>query len=183
MGPGGAKEQQSGGGSNGPSDAASTSGGFYFCSESRHSVDAKKRVFLPKRFQQGLPLDADGNRVAVLTRGLDGCLFLFPEFGLERALQRMNTEAFAPKDMRKLQRMFFSFASRVNLDASGRLLLPEKLRTLAGIQGEVVMVGVMDRIEVWAAERWDTFAASNEDAFDELEQLLTGEPGAGGLES
>lgn len=145
-----------------------------FCGDSRHQVDAKKRVFLPKRFQNGLPLDADGNRVAVLTRGLDGCLFLFPEFGLERALLRMNTEAFAPRDMRKLQRMFFSNASRLNLDASGRLLLPEKLRELAGIRDEVVMVGVMDRVELWAADRWEAFESTNADAFDELEDLLTG---------
>ena len=171
MAPGGTKGHEAG------ADPQGSSGAFVFCGDSRHAVDAKKRVFLPKRFQQGLPLDADGNRVAVLTRGLDGCLFLFPEFGLERALQRMNTEAFAPKDMRKLQRMFFSFSSRVNLDASGRLLLPEKLRTLAGIEGEVVMVGVMDRVELWSAERWDAFAADNEDAFDELEDLLTGESG------
>jgi MraZ protein len=155
-------------------------GAFVFCGDSRHTVDGKKRVFLAKRFQQGLPLDPEGNRVAVLTRGLDGCLFLFPEFGLERALQRMNTEAFAPKDMRKLQRMFFSFSHRVSLDASGRLLLPEKLRKLAGIEKEVVAVGVMDRIELWAAERWDAFAAENEDAFDDLEDLLTGDSSANG---
>lgn len=145
-----------------------------FCGDSRHSVDAKHRVFLPKRFQADLPLDEDGARVAILTRGLDGCLFLFTEGGLEQALERMDTEAFAVADARKVQRLFFSYTSRVILDASGRLLLPEKLRKLAGIQKEIVMVGVRQRVEIWAAERWDAFEAENGEAFDELEDVLTG---------
>ena len=145
-----------------------------FCGDSRHTVDPKSRVFVPKRFQQDLPLDAEGNRNAILTRGLDGCLFLFPESGLERALSRMDTEAFAKAEQRKLQRLFFSFTARVTLDASGRLLIPEKLRKLAGIEREVVMVGVVDRVEVWAADRWDKFEQDNENSFDELEDVLTG---------
>ena len=150
-----------------------------FCGDSRHTVDAKKRVFLPKRLQQGLPLDEDGNRVAILTRGLDGCLFLFSEEGLARALKRMDTEAFAGPEHRKLQRLFFSYTSRVTLDASGRLLLPEKLRALAGIDREVVMVGVVDRVEIWASERWDAFETENEHAFERLESVLTGTRASG----
>jgi MraZ protein len=145
-----------------------------FCGDSHHSVDAKNRVFVPKRFQQDLPLDENGNRFAILTRGLDGCLFLFPESGLERALERMDTQAFAPADQRKLQRLFFSYTSQVTLDASSRLLLPDKLRKLAGIEREVVMVGVVDRVEIWSAQRWEEFEAQNGAAFEELENVLTG---------
>ena len=133
-------------------------------------------MFLPKRFQQGLPLDEEGNRVGVLTRGLDGCLYLFPERGLQRALRRMDTEAFAVEDQRKLQRMFFSFTSRVTLDASGRLLLPDKLRRLAGIEDEVVMLGVENRVEIWAADRWAAFERENIDAFERLADALTDAP-------
>ena len=86
----------------------------------------------------------------------------------------MDTEAFAGEDHRKLQRLFFSYTSRVQLDASGRLLLPEKLRNLAGIQKEVVMIGVRDRVEIWSTERWDAFEAANGDAFEDLESVLTG---------
>jgi MraZ protein len=152
-----------------------------FCGDSHHSVDAKNRVFVPKRFQQDLPLDENGNRFAILTRGLDGCLFLFPELGLERALERMDTQAFAAADQRKLQRLFFSYTSQVTLDASGRLLLPEKLRKLAGIEREVVMVGVVDRVEIWSAARWEAFESENGAAFEELENVLTGvSPGSSG---
>ncbi len=152
-----------------------------FCGDSRHMVDAKHRVFLPKRFLSDLPMDEKGSRVAILTRGLDGCLFLFTEEGLERALERMDTEAFAGGNERKLQRLFFSYTSRVTLDTSGRLLLPEKLRNLAGIrkQKEVVMIGVRERVEIWDAERWDAYEAENAKAFEELESVLTGSPAGG----
>jgi len=148
-----------------------------FCGDSRHTVDAKNRVFLPKRFQQDLELDQDGNRVAVLTRGLDGCLFLFTEEGLETALERMDTQAFAKADRRKLQRLFFSYTSRVTLDASGRLLLPEKLRTLAAIEREVVMIGVRERVEIWSAARWDLYESAYGEDFEDLENVLTGSLG------
>lgn len=147
-----------------------------FCGDSRHTVDAKNRVFLPKRFQQDLEFDRDGNRIAVLTRGLDGCLFLFTEQGLDNALERMDTQAFAEADHRKLQRLFFSYTSRVTLDASGRLLLPEKLRKLAAIEREVVMIGVRERVEIWSASRWDAYESAYGDDFEDLESVLTGSP-------
>ena len=143
-----------------------------FSGDSRHSVDAKHRVFLPKRFQTELPLDADGSRWAVLTRGFEGCLYLFSDAGFERALERMDTDAFAGPEERKMQRLFFSHTQRVELDASGRLLLPEKLRRLAGIEREVVMIGVRDRVEIWAAERWEAYEAQNGDAFQDLQTVL-----------
>ena len=167
-------------GSGWSSDAAETpaGGAFVFCGESDHSVDSKKRVFVPKRFQQGLPMDPQGQRVGVLSRGLDGCLYLFPEDGFNRALARLNTEAYAPKEARRLQRLIFSVSQRIHLDGSGRLLLPAKLVEMAGIEKDVVMVGVMDRIEIWSKSRWEAFSADQGEAdFDELEQLLAGESG------
>lgn len=144
-----------------------------FCGDSHHSVDSKNRVFLPKRFQQGLPLDEEGNRVAILTRGLDGCLFLFPESGLEKALERLDTEAFAGLDDRRSQRAFFKYTSRVTLDSSGRFLLPDRLCELAQIEREVVMVGVRDRIEIWSPARWEALDEENEQAFEDFANALT----------
>ncbi len=152
-----------------------------FWGDSSHSVDAKHRVFLPKRFQQELPLDEGGARIAILTRGLDDCLYLFSEAGFQRALERMDTSTFTGPEQRILQRMFFSYVSRVTLDSSGRVLLPEKLRVLVGIEKEVQMVGIFDRVEIWAKDRWEAFEAANSDAFGRLEGVLTGrEPAASG---
>ena len=145
-----------------------------FLGESRHPVDAKHRVFLPKKFHQLLPVDGDGDRVAVLACGFGErqCLDLFTVAGFERATTRMNTDAFTDPGQRRLQRLYFSNTSRVTLDASGRLLLPEKLRKRAGIEREVVLVGVMDRIEIWAAARWDEFEQANEDKYEEVADVL-----------
>ena len=118
-------------------------------------------------------MDEEGNRVAILTRGLDGCLFLFPESGLEKALERLDTEAFAGLDDRRSQRAFFKYTNRVTLDSSGRFLLPDKFCALAGIEREVVMAGVRDRIEIWSPERWDALESENEKAFEDFANALT----------
>lgn len=149
-----------------------------FYDSSYHAMDAKGRVFVPKRFQQELGRDAEGNMVAFLTLGFEGCLFLFSEEGFQKALARLDTEAFSGAEARKMQRLFFSVTQRLTLDASGRLLIPEKLRARAGLEREVVMVGVAERAEVWAKGRWEEFQATNEDDFDRLDGVLCG-PGTG----
>jgi MraZ protein len=78
-----------------------------------------------------------------------------------------------------MQRMFFANVHPTPLDGSGRILLPEKLRTLAGIQREVVMVGVADRAEIWDRARWEKFESDNDARFDELDVVLVGNGGSG----
>jgi MraZ protein len=154
-----------------------------FCGDSTHTVDAKHRVFLPKRFQLELPLDEEGGRVAILTRGLDDCLYLFSEAGFQRALERMDTQTFTGPEQRILQRLFFSHVHKLTLDSSGRVLLPEKLRKLVGIQKEIQMVGIYDRVEIWAHDRWEAFEEANADAFGKLESVLTGVASNGSVTS
>lgn len=157
-----------------------------FSGESTHNLDAKHRVFVPKRFQSVLDRSEAGHLTAVLTRGFERCLFLFSEQGFQRVLERMQTQPFGGTELRKMQRLFFSNTHLCQLDASGRLVLPEKLRNFAGIGKEVVMVGVADRAEVWDRAEWERYEAANEDAFDELDVVLVegaqpgGAPGANG---
>lgn len=151
-----------------------------FIGESRHPVDPKNRVFLPKRFQAGLPLDEEGSRAGVLMRGLDGCIYLFTKQGHTDATALVNLEAFAPRQQRNRQRALLRSGHDFTLDASGRLLLPAPLMAMAGIERDVVLVGVGGRIEIWAAARWDALEEENEQAFQELENLITGEPGGAG---
>ena len=151
-----------------------------FISQSIHTLDAKNRVFIPKRFQTGLKRDEDtGHRIAMVTRGFERCLFLFsePEFGA--VLGRMRTLAFEGTEERKMQRLFFGSTHRAPLDASGRLLLPEPLRKIAGIDKEVVLVGGGDRIEIWAKEVWEAYEEENSADYDNLDRVLlrpAGEP-------
>jgi MraZ protein len=143
-----------------------------FYDSSAHTMDSKNRVFVPKRFQQVLGRDAEGVMVAFLTRGLDGCLFLFSEEGFRRALDRLDTQPFTGKEQRTMQRRFFANTSRVQLDASGRLLVPEKLRARVGLKKDVVMVGVVHRAEIWPKEKWDEIEVDKDDDFDELLGVL-----------
>lgn len=143
--------------------------------ESSHTLDAKNRVHVPRRFHAGLDTDSEGQRVAVVTRGFDGCLFLFSEPGFRAILERLKTQAFVGAQERKMQRLFFSSSQRVLLDAAGRLVVPEKLKTRAGIEREVVMVGAVSRIEIWPKAAWEAFESENEGEFDRLDQVLCGD--------
>ena len=151
-----------------------------FIGESRHPVDPKNRVFLPKRFQAGLPLDDEGNRAGVLMRGLDGCIFLFTKEGHRKATSMVNMEAFASREQRSRQRALLRSGHEFTLDASGRLLLPAPLIKLAGIERDVVQVGVGGRVEIWSADRWDAMEAETEAAFEEFENHITGKSGGQG---
>jgi MraZ protein len=151
-----------------------------FSGDSIHTLDPKNRVFVPKRFQDLLGRDAEGQQVAVLTRGFEGCLFLFSELGYQRVLERLTTQPFGGAEQRTMQRLFFANVHPTPLDSSGRVLLPEKLRKFAGIEKEVVMVGVADRAEIWDRARWERFEADNDARFDQLDVVLVGGNGGAG---
>ena len=148
-----------------------------FFGESTHSLDAKHRVFVPKRFQEALERDEKGNLRVVLSRGFERCLFLFSSAGFEDVLCRLRLQPFGAEETRRMQRLFFANTHYATLDGSGRLVLPEKLRTFAGIAKEVVMVGVADRAEVWSKADWERYEEANEGDFDKLGELLWGGDG------
>ncbi len=146
-----------------------------FTGESLHSLDAKNRVFVPKRFQHVLGNAADGHPKLVLTRGFEKSLFLFSTQGFNEVLRRLKTQPFGGSRMRNMQRRFFANVHETQLDASGRVVLPEKLRRYAELEKEVVMVGVADRAEVWDRVRWGQFEEEGADEYDELDSVLTGD--------
>lgn len=146
-----------------------------FVGESTHSLDAKHRVFVPKRFQESLDRDPAGALNVVLTRGFERCLFLFSTTQFRSVLERLRTQPFGGARLRKMQRLFFSNTHTCQLDGSGRLVLPEKLRMYAGIDREVVMVGVADRAEIWSRADWERYENDNQDDYDELDVVLVGE--------
>lgn len=146
-----------------------------FFGESTHTLDSKNRVFVPKRFQDGLGRDEEGNLTAVLARGFERCLFLFSQSRFEEILRRLRLQPFGAEETRRMQRLFFANTHYATLDGSGRLLLPEKLRSFAGLDKEVVMVGVADRAEIWDKAGWERYEKSNESEFDKLGELLWSE--------
>ena len=121
----------------------------------QHSLDAKGRLIIPQRFRSDL-----GDRF-VATRGLDGCISLYPMEEWERLAQQIRSAPIA--EGRTMQRYFFGFAEEQQPDSQGRVLISAKLRQIAGLQKEVVIVGVESHVEVWYAQAWERVEGSVED--------------------
>lgn len=119
-----------------------------FCNQYTLSLDDKGRLMLPARWREEL-----GSPV-VVTRGLDLCLFLFPADRFNHLAKQMERLAFGRSDARTLSRYLFAEASDTPPDKKGRIALTPALRTFAGLDAEVTVVGVNDRIEIWNPQRY-----------------------------
>lgn len=113
-----------------------------------HSIDAKGRVIVPAKFREAL-----GDSF-VVTLGLDGCLFVYPQKEWEDFVKQLK-ELPGSKEARKLQRYFMAGAAPCDVDRQGRVLIPSNLREKAGLDRDIVFVGVMSKIEIWSRKRWD----------------------------
>ena len=119
-----------------------------FMGEYNHTIDAKGRMIVPSKFRELL-----GNEF-VVTKGLDGCLFVYPNEEWKNIEEKFRTVPLTTKDARKFSRFFFAGAATCEVDKQGRILIPPVLREFADIQKDVVSVGVLNRIEIWSKDRW-----------------------------
>jgi len=117
-----------------------------FMGQYEHSIDTKGRVIIPAKYREEL------GENFVVTRGLDGCLFLYPQQEWQSFVLKLQ-ELPSNQNTRKIQRQFLSKAMEVVLDKQGRILVPSLLREIAALEKEVVFVGMMNRVEVWDKER------------------------------
>ncbi len=125
-----------------------------FTGEYRHTVDAKGRVAIPARFRGRL----DGG--AYVSRWIDGCLGLFPRSDFEDLAARVAAKPVTDAGARTFSRFVFSGAFEVDLDGQGRVVVPTGLREWAGLEGDAVVVGSRDHIELWAPARWADYSAA-----------------------
>ena len=116
-----------------------------------YSLDPKGRVSLPARFRDAF---ADG---VWLTIGQDGCLFCFPRVEWERRSDEVASSPLSDADGRAYSRMFFGRSDEAKLDGQGRVTIPQRLREAVGINKEVVVLGVRDRMEIWDREAYDRY--------------------------
>ena len=117
-----------------------------FMGQYEHSIDTKGRVIIPAKYREEL------GENYVVTRGLDGCLFLYPQQEWQNFVEKLQKLP-SNQNTRKMQRQFLSKAMEVVLDKQGRILVPSLLREIAALEKEVVFVGMMNRVEVWDKER------------------------------
>ena len=131
-----------------------------FMSEYNHSIDAKGRVIVPAKFREEL------GESFVVTQGLDGCLFVFPNEEWKNFEEKLKTLPMANKDARKFVRFFLAGAALAEVDKQGRILLPAVLRQFAGLEKDVVLVGVGSRVEIWDKKRWEECTS-----FDDMDEI------------
>jgi MraZ protein len=122
-------------------------------------LDEKGRVILPAKFRDEL------QEGLVITRGQDRCLYVWPKAGFAELTQEFRKTAFGEASKRTYARMLFSSASDEIPDKQGRVTVPPMLREYANLRRDCVVIGAMDRVEIWDAQAWQDFSARHEDEF------------------
>jgi MraZ protein len=127
--------------------------------EFNHSIDTKGRIIIPSKFREDLGDDF------VITLGLDGCLFAYPNTEWLTFVEELRKLP-GTKEARQLQRYFMAGAAACEADKQGRILIPSKLRESAGLDKDIVFVGVLNKIEIWSKERWE-----NNNDYDDVDAI------------
>lgn len=120
-----------------------------FMGEYNHTIDAKGRLIVPSKFREVL-----GDEF-VVTKGMDGCLFVFDEPEWKAFEEKLRGLPMIDKEARQFTRFFLAGAACVEVDKQGRILLPAVLRDFAEITKDAVLVGVGNRVEIWSKDRWE----------------------------
>ena len=136
-----------------------------FIGEYHHNLDDKGRLTIPSKLRYELKDDF------ILTRGLDGCLFIYPKDEWENIINKYR-ELPNTRDARNFMRFFLSGAVTCEVDKQGRINIPSPLASHAFLKKECVIIGVNERLEVWDKQRWDEFITNNEDNFTDLADKL-----------
>lgn len=137
-----------------------------FIGEYKHNLDEKGRLAIPTKFR------ADLSKGAVVTRGLDTSLFLFPKEEWDKLAEKLASLPLGQSSSRAFARLMLAGAMDVEVDKQGRVVLPEYLRTYAGLEKSVVIAGLFNRLELWDESTWNAYKSKmEEDAESVAEQL------------
>lgn len=121
-----------------------------------HNLDDKGRLAVPKKFRSEL---AKG---AVVTRGLDNCLFLYTKKEWEKLAEKLAQLPFSQANTRAFARLMLAGAMDVDIDKQGRIMLPDYLRNFAGLKKNTVVAGLYNRLELWDQEKWEAYKTKTE---------------------
>lgn len=122
-----------------------------FMGEYHHSIDDKGRLIIPAKFRSEL-----GDKF-VITRGIENCLFAYPEKRWEEIVHKLESLPFTKKDARNFTRFFLSGATVAEFDKQGRVNITSPLINYAGIEKECIIIGTGDRLEIWSEDAWNSF--------------------------
>lgn len=137
-----------------------------FIGEYRHSIDEKKRLAIPSKFRKEL---GEG---AVITKGLDNCLVIYPIKSWKERSEKLAALPEASREARGYARTILAGAAAVEFDRLGRVLVPEYLKEYAKIEKSVVITGLHNRLEVWSEKLWNAYREKAEGNIEEFASKL-----------
>ena len=138
--------------------------------EYHHNIDEKGRLIIPAKFREEI------GESFVVTKGLDGCLFVYYLVEWEKIVNKLKKLPFTKKDSRVFSRFFLASATVCEFDRQGRINLMNSLTLYAGLKKECAIIGVNDRLEIWDLDKFNNLMKENEEELDEIsENLFSGD--------
>lgn len=137
-----------------------------FMGEYQHNIDAKGRLIIPSKFREHIL------QGFVVTRGMDGCLFGYPLAEWQKLEEKLKKLPLTKRDNRAFTRFFFSGATEIELDKTGRINIPKNLLDYAKIDKECVILGVSNRVEIWDHSTWNAYYEKSEEDFNNIAENL-----------
>ena len=134
--------------------------------EYEHSLDVKGRLIMPAKLRE------DIGEKFIITKGLDGCLFVFSENEWLNFEAKLKALPLSDKNARNFVRFFLSGATECEIDKQGRILIPANLREFAKLEKDAVLVGVSNRIEIWNRDKWEEINDVDVDDMDDIAQHM-----------
>lgn len=137
-----------------------------FIGEYTHTVDEKKRLAIPSKFRKEL------GKGAVITRGIDNCLVIYPSQEWKRMSDKLGKLPASQLEARGFARIMLAGAAAVDFDTLGRILVPEYLKTYASLQKTAVIIGLYNRLEVWDETKWQEYKQNAEKGIGDFASKL-----------
>lgn len=137
-----------------------------FMGEFRHSLDGKGRIIIPAKFRNEL------GKTFIVTRGMDGCLFVYPQKSWEILVEKLSSLSLTKKDARSFSRFFYSGAIECEIDKQGRINLPQNLISFAKLEKECVIIGVNSRLEIWDDKVYEKVDGEMSENISEISESL-----------
>lgn len=137
-----------------------------FIGEYRYNADAKGRISVPAKFRDEL------GESFFVTKGLDQSLFVFPQTEWDKFQEKLQSLPLTNPRARAFSRIFYSGAAEIEMDKQGRMLIPQNLREFAGLEKELLVIGVGSRVEIWSEEAWNRYNNPENLSYDELAENL-----------
>ena len=134
--------------------------------EYHHSLDDKNRLIIPSKFREQL------GESFIVTRGIEKCLFVYAKSDWDKIVEKLQSIPFTKKDARNFMRFFLSGATDIEFDKQGRITVSNPLALYANMKKECVIIGVGERLEIWAKEEWENFFDNSKDNMTEIAENL-----------